>query len=63
MPIESPTITGGGRDNAQTVDGAFVVTANQVTFLSRPPMPPLTPDPSVITLLASGLTQLPQLKR
>ena len=56
MAASNPTLTGGGRDSVQSVDGAFVVTANQVEFLSRPPLPPLPPNPSVITLLAAGMS-------
>jgi len=55
MATSNPTLTGGGRDSMQSIDGAFVVTANQVEFLSRPPLPPLPPEPSVITLLAAGV--------
>jgi hypothetical protein len=55
MATSKPTLVGGGRDSTQSVDGAFVVTANQVEFLSRPPLPPLVPGPCVITLLAAGM--------
>ncbi len=55
MATNDPTLAGGGRDSARSVDGAFVVTANQVEFLARPPVPPLPPGPSVITLLAAGM--------
>ena len=54
MP-DDPSIAGGGRDSFQSLDGAFSVKANQVTLLSLPPLPPLTPDPCVVTVLASGL--------
>jgi hypothetical protein len=53
--MPEPTLGGGGRDTVDAVDGAYGVTANQITLLSRPPLPPLTPDTSVINVLASGL--------
>lgn len=53
MP-DDPSLA-GGRDSFQTLDGAYSVKANQVTLLSLPPLPPLTPNPCVITVLASGL--------
>jgi hypothetical protein len=49
--------TGGGpvtkRD--QSSDGRFTISANQLTLVSRPAMPPVIPGPSVITILAAGL--------
>jgi|SRR5216684_938035 len=53
MP-DDPSLA-GGRDSFQTLDGAYSVKANQVTLLSLHPLPPLTPNPCVITVLASGL--------
>ncbi len=50
--------SGGGPGNgsrSQAVDGDYAVTANQISFLSRPPLPPAIPGPSAITLLAAGL--------
>ncbi len=56
MATSNPTLAGGGRDLVQSVDGAYVVSANQIEFLSRPPLPIIPPGPSVITLLAAGMT-------
>lgn len=36
-------------------DGVYAVGANRVEIMARPPLPPATPAPSNITLLASGL--------
>jgi hypothetical protein len=50
--------TGGGPDSpdyTKAFDGAYSVEANQVQFVSRPPMPPGIPGPSVITILAAGM--------
>jgi hypothetical protein len=50
--------TGGGPDSGnrtQTADGIFSITANQVALVSRPPMPPAIPGPSIITVLATGM--------
>jgi len=49
--------SGGGPDNfthAQAVDGMYSVSANQVEFFTRPPLPPAIPGPSVIRVLAGG---------
>jgi hypothetical protein len=54
MP-DATTLAGGGRDSVQSVDGTFAVGANQVTLVSIPPLPPLTPNPSTVTVLAAGL--------
>lgn len=55
MSPENLSLAGAGRDSAQSLDGAYTVSANQICLLSRPPLPPLTPDPSVITILSAGL--------
>jgi len=54
--------TGGGsggspdtHDHAQSFDGAFKISAKAVEMLSRPPIPPASPGPNVITLLATDL--------
>jgi len=50
--------SGGGEettDHVQSFDGSYSVCANQVEVLSRPPLPPATPGPSVITILAAGM--------
>lgn len=50
--------SGGGEDttdHVQSFDGSYSLCANQVEVLSRPPMPPATPGPSVITILAAGM--------
>jgi hypothetical protein len=49
--------TGGGPatgDHSKSVDGTFSVAANQVTLLSRPPLPPSIPGPNLISILAAG---------
>jgi hypothetical protein len=49
---------GGGPDTAnhvESVNGAYSIAANQVELLSRPPLPPGIPGPSVITILAAGM--------
>ena len=55
MAASTPTIAGGGRDSVHAIDGTYVVSANQVEILSRPPLPPIPPGPSVITLMAAGI--------
>lgn len=53
--------SGGGpdtMDHAQSFDGRFEISANQVELLSRPPMPPAAPGTNVITLLSTDLTGL-----
>jgi len=49
----------GGNDDSpnrvEHVSGAYAITANQVEVLSRPPLPPGIPGPSVITILAAGM--------
>lgn len=57
MP-DGPSL-GGGRDSIKSLDGVYSIKANQLSLLSLPPLPPLTPDPCVITVLASGLPELP----
>jgi len=50
--------SGGGpetMDHTVTYDGAYRISANQVEFVSRPPLPPAPPGPNVITILASGM--------
>ena|SRR6516225_8530099 len=57
MP-DSPSLA-GGRDSTQSIDGVYSVKANQLSLLSLPPLPPVVPDPCVITVLTSGLPELP----
>jgi hypothetical protein len=50
--------SGGGPDsidNSHSFDGTYSITANQVELLSRPPMPPATAAPNLITILAAGM--------
>jgi len=50
--------TGGGPDakfHAQSHDGRFSISANQVLLTSRPSLAPVIPDPYVITILAAGM--------
>ncbi len=42
-------------DHSESYDGPYSLAAQQVIILGRPPLPPTSSDPSVITLLASGL--------
>jgi len=42
-------------DHAQSFDGLYQISANQVAMVSRPPLPPSS-DPNVISLLATDLT-------
>lgn len=48
----SPDTTG----HAQSFDGGYSISANQVELLCRPPMPPAAPGPCEIKLLATDLT-------
>ncbi len=50
--------SGGGADTMeryQSFDGKYAIAANQVDILSRPPMPPAAPEPSVVKILATDL--------
>ena len=42
-------------DHSEHYDGPLSVSASQIMIMGRPPMPPLDPDPCVVTLLATGL--------
>ncbi|MBV8416709.1 MAG: hypothetical protein JO251_15995 [Verrucomicrobia bacterium] len=49
--------SGGGPDTTDHIhsfDGIYSIAANQVELLSRPPLPPGSPSPNVITILAAG---------
>ena len=49
--------SGGGpdsHDHHEDITGTYSIQANQVELLSRPPWPPATPVPCVITVLATG---------
>src|SRR5208283_2461687 len=48
--------SGGGTAANQVagVSGAYLIQANQLQLLSRPPSPPSLPVPCVISLLAAG---------
>jgi hypothetical protein len=49
---------GGGpdaRDHDQGVEGSYSITANQITFVSQPPLPPFLPGPTVITIMAADV--------
>ena len=53
--------SGGGDDKkteARFFDGNYSVAANQVEILSRPPIPPASPDPCSITLMASSIMDM-----
>ena len=48
--------TGGGADShnhIENISGGYRIQANQLELLSRPPIPPVTPDPCRILVLAS----------
>ncbi len=48
--------TGGGadsHDHIENISGGYRIQANQLELLSRPPIPPVTPDPCRILVLAS----------
>lgn len=50
--------TGGGPDAkfvAQSTDGRYSIGANQILMVSRPSLPPVVPEPYVITILAAGM--------
>jgi hypothetical protein len=50
--------SGGGpdtTDNTHSHDGIYAVSANKIELLGRPALPPAMPQPSSITLLASGM--------
>ena len=49
---------GGGPDTTDHIhsfDGTYSISANRVELLSRPPIPPASPSPNVITILAAGM--------
>jgi hypothetical protein len=52
--------SGGGLADTQAQpsyhDGLHQIVANQVSIVSRPPLPPAEPDPCVVSILAAGLT-------
>jgi hypothetical protein len=53
--------SGGGddtKDESRFFDGTFSIAANQVQFVSRPPLPPATPNPCAISLLASSVMDM-----
>jgi hypothetical protein len=43
-------------DHSESFDGAFKISAKTVEMLSHPPIPPASPGPNVIALLATDLT-------
>jgi hypothetical protein len=50
--------SGGGPDSpdhAENINGAYCITANQVNLMSRPPLPPAVPGPSLVSILAAGI--------
>jgi hypothetical protein len=50
--------SGGGPDStnqAQAIDGRYSITANQISLVSRTPLPPAIPGPNVITLVAGNV--------
>jgi hypothetical protein len=48
---------GGPEDGAHSnsYDGRYSIAANEVEFVSRPPIPPAVPGPYIISLLAAGM--------
>lgn len=61
MDLGNPNVgggTGGGPEptaHRRTIDGAYTISANQIFFVGRPPLPPATPAPSIISLVAGDL--------
>ena len=57
--IQPTAGSGGGPTDTQAQpsyhDGSHSIIANQVSILTRPPLPPAVPDPCVISILAAGL--------
>jgi hypothetical protein len=50
--------SGGGPQEGgtyQSYDGLFGITANQVHLVTRPPLPPASPAPFIINILAAGM--------
>jgi hypothetical protein len=50
--------SGGGPDSGDQnmmVDGTYMIAANQVELVSRPPLPPAIPGPNIISILAAGM--------
>ncbi len=50
--------SGGGpdsQDHSQSFDGSYKISARAVELMSRPPIPPASPGPNVIALLATDL--------
>ena len=43
------------QDHSHFFDGTYSIVANQVELIGRPPMPPTSPDPCVVSILAAGL--------
>jgi hypothetical protein len=43
-------------DHSESHDGLYKIAANQIELLSRPPLPPASPSPNAITLMATDLT-------
>lgn len=65
MTLENENIGGGAGgggactktlDHSESLDGRYKIAANEIEFLSRPPLPPASANPNVITLLATDLT-------
>lgn len=53
--------SGGGddrKDEARSFDGSYTLVANQMEFITRPPLPPTTPDSCEITFLSSDITEM-----
>jgi len=46
------------KDDSRFIDGVYSITANQVEFMSRAALPPASPKPCLISLLASDIMQL-----
>jgi len=48
----------GAANHSDAVDGSYTIAGNQVNLISRPPIPPALPGPSVINLLAGDMVGL-----
>ena len=48
----------GAANHSDAIDGTYTIAGTQVNLISRPPIPPAIPGPSIITLLAGDMVGL-----